>query len=267
MERNTPLGMVLDKGAMLPKALEIAAKPLQSDFIDVSGFGELGWVEITQSAEDEKPKRFAGPLQLLSLRGRVRRAGNLVISDAVCIVSRDTDNGIQLLGGRMTGAYVNHLEVTLSPLSAAEDLETATLPEPPPPRVEPPPRSAVKSEAVASKQPADNLPDPEISVSTKHTENSGVADARWAKAILEARRIEDEADSVDESTDVRPRQGDRVNHKQFGECSVARIGDDHITLRKPDGRNVQLGLQILSFRRVGHKEGKDVFDVQVSPRK
>ena len=73
--------MVVEQGEVLPKSLEIKVRPLYSDFVDVSGFGALDWVELTHHSDDAKSTRFSGPLQLLSLRGRIRRAGNLIISD------------------------------------------------------------------------------------------------------------------------------------------------------------------------------------------
>lgn len=246
--------MVIEQGEVIPKALEITSNPLHSDFVDVSGFGELSWVELTHNSEDETKTRFEGPLQLLSLRGRIRRAGNLTISDFVCTVSRETDNGIQVLGGRMTKAKVKHLEVTLAPLAAQEDLVAEPRPDPVPKPVSESVPVKPKPEAPAFKMP----PRPE---------QNRVMDDRWAKAVLESRRIEDETDYLDDTSDASPKQSDIVNHKQFGECTVAMIGDEHITLRKPDGRNVQLGLQILNFKRVGHRDGKDVFDVQVALRK
>jgi predicted DNA-binding protein with PD1-like motif len=274
MECNSVYGLVIEQGEIIPKALEITSKPLLSDFVDVNGFGELGWVEVTHDKNDEKTIRFSGPLQLISLRGRIRRAGNLVISDFVCCVSRETDNGIQVLGGRMTKAQVNHLEVTLTPLLSQEDLAgerslsqedlagersegVEVLPKPASPVVVTSPEKAkqVAEVSLFQKPPAAKV------------EKKPVMDERWAKAVVESRRIEDEADFLDEASDARPRQGDVVNHKQFGECSVSMISDDHITLRKPDGRNVQLGLQILNFKRVGHRDGKDVFDVQVAVRR
>lgn len=253
MERNTSYGMVIEQGEVLPKALEITSIPLQSDFVDVSGFGELSWLELTHNSEDETKARFEGPLQLLNLRGRIRRAGNLTISDFVCTVSRETDNGIQVLGGQMIRAKVKHLEVTLTPLAALEDLVAEPKPNPVPKPVSESAPVKPKPEAPSFKMP----PRPE---------QNRVMDDRWAKAVLESRRIEDETDYLDDASDIHLKQGDIVNHKQFGECTVAMIGDEHITLRKPDGRNVQLGLQVLNFKRVGHRDGKDVFDVQVGPR-
>ena len=256
MEHNTSFGMVIEQGEVIPKVLEITSKPLYSDFVDVSGFGELSWVEITHNSEDETKTRFEGPLQLLTLRGRIRRAGNLTISDFVCTVSRETDNGIQVLGGRMIKAKVKHLEVTFVPLTSQEELDgMASAPKPPPkPAGESLPVKPKPVDAPSFKSP----PRPE---------QSRVTDDRWAKAVLESRRVEEETDFLDDASDDRPKQSDIVNHKQFGECTVAMIGDEHITLRKPDGRNVQLGLQVLNFKRVGHRDGKDVFDVQVAIRK
>ncbi len=70
-----------------------------------------------------------------------------------------------------------------------------------------------------------------------------------------------------DAPEVPPKTGDIVNHRQFGECTVVRLGDDHITLRKPDRRNVQLGLPILRFFREGEEDGHTVFRVEIKPRR
>jgi hypothetical protein len=261
MERNRLLGICLERGDILPKALEKTSKSLDSDFIDVSGFGELQWVEISNQDEGGRPIRFEGPLNLINLNGRIRRAGAMVISDFVCTLSRQTDNGISVIGGKLIAASVIHLEVTMSPLMVPDSVQPA------------------KSDITKVKSDIINAPPPimsrtieeEAEVSSppisKRREKDAVLDERWAKAIAETKAFEGKDAYADDEADIRPRLGDKVNHRQFGECTVSRIDDDHITLRKPDGRNVQLGLQILVFTRVGHKEGKDVFDVQVGSRR
>jgi hypothetical protein len=44
---------------------------------------------------------------------------------------------------------------------------------------------------------------------------------------------------------------------------VVRVGDSHITLRKPNNRNVQLGIAILDFTPLGKEDKKSIFDVKI----
>jgi hypothetical protein len=108
-------------------------------------------------------------------------------------------------------------------------------------------------------------PQPSSPARVARQETAGVA-SKWAEALAESRRMEREgrAANWDESEVVMPARGDVVNHLHFGKCSVAKIDDEHISLRKPDGRVVQLGLTILEFKRTGGTAGgKPEYDVKV----
>ncbi len=265
---------------MLPGAVEQAAERLSLSFCDVSGFGELEWVELSLDEHGTAVQRFEGPLQLIYLRGRLRSAGTMVLSDFYCAFSRLTDNGIQLLGGKVHRAFAAFVELTISPLAPFDaalenkdesaplvplvrevptrELRPSALPPPPPP--EPP--TVREISRVVDKPP----PSP-ISPPLKEPIRAPSAlDDRWAKAVSESKRIEEESSLLDEDGDGRPHRGDIVMHAQFGECQVSRIDDDHITLRKPDGRNVQLGLAILRFVSLGKVKGKDAFRVEIGKR-
>lgn len=164
------------------------------------------------------------------------------MSDFVCVISRETDNGWQVLGGRLTDAIALFLELTITPLEIPEE---AIRPSPRPSEVTAPSPTPKKSESASE---------------------SAIKD-RWMNAVEEARRIRGEADFTnDAEPETRPSRGDFVHHMHFGECNVTRITDEHITLRKPDGRNVQLGLPILAFIPAGSREGKKVFRVEVKPK-
>ena len=119
-EQPLPLAVRLEEGAILPGAVEAEAARLELEFCDVDGFGELAWIEL-QTAGAAEPRRFEGPLDLLTLRGRLRRVGDVVLADFACTVSRATDNGIQLLGGQLIGARTNFVELRMVPLANVDD--------------------------------------------------------------------------------------------------------------------------------------------------
>jgi predicted DNA-binding protein with PD1-like motif len=219
----------LEAGAEVRASVEALAKEHAFLFADVTGFGELESVELAGPGEGGTIA-LKGPFQLLDLKGRIRRAGDVVLFDLVCTLARATDNGIQLLGGKLLRGRTIFLELTLHPLHPAAPEKPAPQPAAPPPKT---------GAAPAGQQD------------------------RWARAIAESERVE-RAFPETSPLDQIPRRGDLVNHRQFGQCTVIRVSDDHITLRNPDRRNVQLGLSILRFTRAGGDGDRRVFDVEVA---
>ncbi|MCP4676869.1 MAG: hypothetical protein GY854_15410 [Deltaproteobacteria bacterium] len=250
MTETTAYGIRLETG-MLPEGVQSVASDLSLSFSDVTGFGVVEWVELAGTTDGDII-RLEGPFQLIDLKGRIRLAGDVVLSDFVCTISRHTDNGIQLLGGALKRAEVRFVELTFLPL-ATDTNDTAHTP------IEEPKPAVVSLASVAqSSAPSSAKP-----------QDSASIDARWGKAIAESDRVQrraEERGDLLEQEEVRPIRGDIVNHRQFGKCTVVRVGDDHVTLRKPDRRNVQLGLAIVKFIRDGEEEGKPVYSIQIKPR-
>ncbi len=232
----------LDSGVLLPVAIEKACEEQGLEFCDVTGFGELDWVELS-APDSDGAARYEGPFTLLDLRGRIRRAGGVVLSEFVCTVSRWTDNGVQVLGGGLVGGKARYLELGFVPLSSV-DLTAA------------PPASVERKKA----------PRREPTARDKGAAASGPTSGKWAEALAESRRMEREGHAArwDEGEVEVPSRGDVVNHLQFGRCTVVKVTDEHIALKKPEGRVVQLGLSILRFSRVAQDDGGPAtFDVQI----
>lgn len=252
---KTPFGIRLEAGAQLPESIERVASRLGIHFCDVDGFGVLEWVVI--AAAGRESRRVQGPLQLLSLKGRLRKAGDVVLSDYVCTVARDTDDGAHILGGRLVAGSVSFLEVSVIPLALIDEAATRS------------PADGQPTTGGSDQLPIDRSGSsdaPMVSSAQLSPEDS--RRAKWDHAVLQAKRIQDDGDFLaDQDSDARPSRGDIVIHTQFGECKVTRITDDHITLRKPDGRNVQLGLSILSFALEGRRDGRDAYRVAVRSKR
>jgi predicted DNA-binding protein with PD1-like motif len=225
-----PLAIRLEGGVALPDAILEAARRAGLAFADVSGFGELEWVELQRG---EGVARLVGPFDLLDLKGRIRRVGERDVAEFVVTLSRHTDAGLEVLGGRLARAVGSFVELRIEPLTALAAPATPATPprEPAPARVE-----------------------------------KMVLGEKWAEALAESKRLEKGAAAGvwdDGPPAVVPKRGDIVNHRQFGRCVVAKIDDDYIFLKKPDGRIVQLGLPILTFAIQGIEGDATVFDVQV----
>ena len=179
-----------------------------------------------------------------------------MLADFYCTLSRQTDNGIQVLGGKLLAARVLFLELTFTPVCALEFMPSAKG------------LTLSQGESNDAKKAPAHKSAAAIQMAVKDKEPPAGLDSRWANAIQEAKQIQRDSDFFrDDDIDVKPSAGDIVHHQQFGECKVTRIGDDHITLRKPDGRNVQLGLHILKFFHRGKQNRRDVFTVEVAKKR
>lgn len=241
-----PIARRLDGQASLLQAIEDTATEIGLEFCDVCGFGELKWVELLAAGEQDT-RRFEGPLDLIHLQGRIRRAGEVWLADYMCAVSRGTDNGIQLLGGKLIAAGAEFVELTFIPLTEGETVAQVTNTV-----------STGDSRGTAS-------------TAGKAREPSSAGEplaGRWAEALAESKRQERDAqkrgwDWDSDEEEVRPSRGDIVVHRQFGRCQVVRLDDDHISLRKPDGRVVQLGLAVLEFTAADREGDKAVYEVSV----
>jgi len=237
------LAFRLENDVALPEAILEAARRAELAFADVGGFGALDWVEL---AKGEGVVRLAGPFDLLDLKGRIRRVGEVDLAEFVVTVARHTDASLEVLGGRLARASARFVELRFEPLSALPATGAQPIaPQPSPfsPAAPAPPREATPP----------------------RVEKIALGD-KWAEALAESKRLEKNGTSRawnDDAPVVVPKRGDFVNHRQFGRCTVAKIDDDYIFLKKPDGRIVQLGLPILAFAIQGVEGDATVFDVQV----
>jgi predicted DNA-binding protein with PD1-like motif len=240
------LAFRLENDVALPEAILDAARRADLAFADVCGFGSLDWAEIVRG---DGVVRLVGPFDLLDLKGRIRRVGDLDLAEFVVTLARQTDAGFEVLGGRLARASGRFVELRFEPLSALG--------------------LAVSGQAVAPQvashatSPAATAPEP----LPLRAEKIALGE-KWAEALAESKRLEKCGAAAariweDDEAAVVPRRGDVVNHRQFGRCTVAKIDDDHIFLKKPDGRIVQLGLPILAFAVQGADGDATVFDVQV----
>jgi predicted DNA-binding protein with PD1-like motif len=233
------LAFRLENDVALPDAILDAAHRAELAFADVSGFGALDWVELVKG---EGVVRLAGPFDLLDLKGRIRRVGELDLAEFVVTLSRHTDAGLEVLGGRLARASARFVELRLQPLAALPAAAQPLAPQPTAP--------------------------PVAAAATPRVEKPALGE-KWAEALAESRRLERAGTAAarlwedDDAAAVVPGRGDVVNHRQFGRCVVAKIDDDYVFLKKPDGRIVQLGLPILSFAIQGAEGDTTVYDVQV----
>lgn len=88
--------------------------------------------------------------------------------------------------------------------------------------------------------------------------------ASWS-AVAAASAEQSEREFIE--SEEPPRVGDIVEHPQFGPCKVVSIGDQHIKVRRKQGRVISLGLAVLSFSLKGEKsDGVRVWAVRVGSK-
>ena len=155
-------GIRLEAGYELLDAVRDAFGRMSISFCDVIGFGELKWVEL-QVGDQGEGQVFEGPLQLIDFKGRLRQVADVMLDEYVCTVSRLTDNGVQVLGGKLKEAEIEYVELTFVPVDTVE----VSIP-----AVEDGVSKAVKTTINARSPTKSALPD------------------RWAKAVLESKRIQ-----------------------------------------------------------------------------
>jgi len=221
MTDHTVFAKTLETQVPIPKSLDDAAISFRLEFCDVRGFGNLKWVEILDTAGNVV--RLDGPLDLLSVNGRVRHAGSVTVSDYRILVALRSDDGIRVVGGQLKRGEATLLELSFTPLQTGETVRTAA------------------SNTYMGKRTA---------------EKSGKAQA-WAKAMELSSALEKKGKGAQmwaEESSRTPEIGDVVKHRQFGDCTVVKLDDEHVTIQKPDGRVVQLGLRIMQFIPV-HEDG------------
>jgi predicted DNA-binding protein with PD1-like motif len=247
MKNTAPVGVNLNEGEELVAAAKRLSDQMGISFCDICGFGEVDWIEL-KGAGEEASLSLNGPFWLLDLKGRIRKAGDICLDDFFCTVSRHTDNGIQVLGGKLIRAGVKSVELSFSELSLPEEIASELSPGP-----------------VDSQRVKEDLPKaaPAVNPIAPAAATAVSMDDRWAHAIAESKRMESRGLESDDEVEERPKRGDIVIHRQFGRCTVLRIEDEHITLTKPDGRQVQLGLPILKFTRKDAAGRHTIFEVEV----
>lgn len=270
----------LTKGEPLVEALATLARDHRVGSATLVGRGVVQ--SVTLESYDPRAKgyggrrSFAGVMELTGLHGAILQGPGDVLVQLQATVARETDNGMECLGGNLVDAQVIAVDVTVfahddvrmtlqvdaatglpswraesasvsAPVSAPRRdppvERAAPVVERPAPVVERPPpvveRASPRAERLASERPAP------AAAATRTT----LADVARALEAMPARADEPEA----EDTDFQP--GDYVLHPAWGYCEVLRDSDSE-TL------NIKL-LDRGSTRTIK----ADIFEVELRPPK
>jgi hypothetical protein len=223
----------LDRGVDLFGAILDVCKQRGVRSAEVRALGSLEAVELAeydQAARKWKvPRRYTGGFEVCQLLGNVSEKDGELVVHAHATLMRDTDNGVQLLGGHVVSGRVFALEIvvdTWDDLVLRRGIDEATgltqwcevAPEGTPTAIAPPPTPPGPSwEDVAKVSAAQPPPEPAV------VEGPG-ADEPLAP-------------------------GDTILHPKFGRCEVLRIEGAHeyARVRLVNGNMIRLSLEVLDL--------------------
>ena len=264
----------LERGTDLVRALRRVCADHSVRTAEIRALGALESVEICAYEQKNRtygPARtFKGDLEILSLTGNVsEKQGELALHLHITL-ARDTDNGIQVLGGHLLSGKVFACEFvinTCDDLILRRGVDKATgLPlwrdkiEFSPDTGDstgssPPPGGAGPSGGEKDKPTWKDVMEAALDPAAPSPSRAG----DQAKEVRSQR-----ASSTELAAWVEPLAGDFVEHPTFGRVTVERADEgEFIHVRLRNGRLVRLSLDVLELRLVGHEEGHQVFEATV----
>ena len=220
---------------------------------ELRAIGSFETVEVTeydQAAHAWKASRkLAGGCEILSLVGNVSERGHQPVFHAHVTVMRDTDNGIQVLGGHLVSARVFAVEIVIETFEALvlrRDVDSGTglaL------------WSSLAEIRASSVSPGLTTPTPAGSSPTAPT---------WRDVA--AASPKPAPPTADEPDDGLLAPGDILIHPTFGRCDVERIegGNEFAHVRLKNARLVRLSLEVIKVVTSGVEQGRRVFRARVN---
>ncbi|MCS6912964.1 MAG: DUF296 domain-containing protein [Myxococcales bacterium] len=264
----------LDRGSDLLRGIADACRAAGVRSGQVHAGGWLEEVELVDYDPAARclrpPRRLAGPLQLVSLQGTVAEQEGTPHVAARAVLSRESDNGVQVFAGLVHAGSVLLAEVVVVAFAdlivcrgtdRATGLETWTELRPaPPPTVEASSSQASSSvqaqrpegtrsavEPVPSGEPLPTAVAAPLAATPRPPASPASPSLDWA-AVQRASRSQEGPEAPS------PRRGDWLEHPTFGRCSIERFEENLERLWvRVRGRLVELSLEHLSVEPVGQE--------------
>ncbi len=276
----------VDRGEELVAAIEALARDEGIRAAWVRGVGSLAWAELDRHDQDrrapEPPQRFETPCDVLALEGNVSMSGSTPRALLHVTLARRTDNGVDVLGGRLKAGEVFACELSLTvfedlALLRARDDETGlalfrgergAAPAPRAVREEPPeedeeledesPRGGVSWADVAAVSAAPPVGERPRRERPRARPPSEPPAPFRPPPIPDKRRADEEL--VEEHL---PQKGDFIEHRQFGLCKVDREDEEGgLVIRLPSGVRKVIKLDFMEVGQPRHEGGRTIFPVR-----
>ncbi len=246
----------LDKGTDLLTAIGEVCRAHNVKTAFLLGLGAVDQVsicEFDQRARVYKPERkFEGVFEILNLTGNVSTRDDRAFVHANVTVSRERDNGIEVLGGHLLSGRVFAFEFFLD---VADDLILKRT-------MDAPTGLSLWSESIAvagEKSGAPSFEAPARSVSSTSASDAPaprtpvtppLATSDWQE-VARASSKSDEPPPTEEEIHARP--GDIIEHAKFGRCIVERVEGDYefVSARLRNQRLIRLSLDVLTLTPIG----------------
>jgi predicted DNA-binding protein with PD1-like motif len=255
----------LERGEKLPDALLAIAEEHAIATAWLDGLGSFQWVEVCeydQSTEEYTPaRRIDAPTEILALQGNLSFREGAPFAHVHVTLSRETADGIQVLGGHLVAGEVFSCELRLAvydDLALGRERDAATglalwkgeqLP-----RMRPTP---IVDDAHSRATPARGISWNDVAAA------SAAAPAGPAPAPLPEKRRTTEEEFFDEPI---PERGDFVEHLVFGLCRVdGEDADGGLIIRLPSGVRKTIKLDVLSVAPARHDGDRRIYPLR--PRK
>ncbi|MEZ4393061.1 MAG: DUF296 domain-containing protein [Polyangiales bacterium] len=207
---------------------------------------------------------FVGALELLSITGHVSASERELDVHLHATIARDTDNGLQVLGGRLLDANAIAVELTVA---VHDDLVLTRVPEKDSglltwrgapaaaPREEPRRASREREPEPARERPAPSSPPPPSSGS-----KLSLAEVARQLEAMPAKRVRDPVD--DEDTVIE--KGDVLIHPTWGETEVVREEDpgQYVIRLARSGAFKTIRVDIFEVSLRGARGSKSVYDLK-----
>jgi predicted DNA-binding protein with PD1-like motif len=254
----------LDRGADLVTQLAEACRihRVRAGELRATGALEEAIVgEFDQQARSLRPpRRFAAAFEIVSLSGTIGERDGQPALQAWVSLSREGDNGIELIGGRLVAGRVFACEFVIDvfdDVASPRLLDAATglsLWRPSALSVEPSEPAAAES---ATPQPSFEAP--------ARTTWSDVVAASERRAEP-VRPIETPVSVPDEpppAVEVQVKAGDLLDHPKFGRLQVERVEGDFefVSARLRNQRLIRLSLDVLTLVPAGQADGRNLFRI------
>lgn len=269
----------LDKDEELVGSLESLARRESISAAWVRGMGSLAWIELDRHDQGlkraEPPQRFDTPAELLTLEGNLSMDGTEPRARLHATIARRTDNGVDVIGGRVRSAGVFACELVVEvfadlTLSRAPDLATGlslltggTEQRAPSTSWTTQRDEPKKEEAPASKPASGGI------------SWADVAAVSAAPPVSEPPRLERPSrqrptppapSRYEEPEEYYPERGDYLDHRQFGLCRIDREDDEGgLIIRLPSGVRKVIKLDFMEVGKPRMEGSKRVFPIR--PRK